>query len=969
MAALPENGVKIRSFEPFVLFDRITESDLDALGNALEFAIAPNAAAHDTHPFSGPPPAEARRRASEINAARRELKAFLTHPAVTDDRLKLEEAYRRASVRDFGAALELLDGVRNHPDLPDITVSIVETAYSEPVSFPWTIAGDEVDGEGEPIPVSVTRTILRGYAGLRIPAGDLVALRSCVKAGADRKRLLESECRHGLGGSANLVRAIQGYATLLPPAVVDQQVNILDVRVDLFRRFVQRYKGPQQAVALPGIFVTWAGPPSPEITPTQQFVALRSALAHLALADHLYRRHRVFGADRGLLSGVYATAVRLVVESGVSPRNALRGQIEAHAARQRGKIAAGLNGLGFWDAFVPPLRYSALKNEVEDAITEAEHSATDAQTFLSAAEDRLGGVLELEGEKAIEDAATKIYRRKVEVGWLEEDKAREQVDLIRDQREALKRQTLAGFFSNAVSLAKGDPLGIPGVIETLVNHDARDTELRHQLTMANIDVDIADVQRQIASAEFTMSERRKEYLQQKLEFAENRRINADMLLLLADMYEKRAARLLDAAILRAYLAERALAFAMGEEIPPVIRLDYWDNPDPETFPHPEKLDPVVRLTAAISALRKDVRLLTDPVLREQESPRVLVEKLSLRELYPLEFARLLQDGEMYFEYSMYMLSKSFPPAYKCRLYDQAVDVHAIGPPGGARGVLEHMGAFLVRQKESTLSEATSLVPTDAELAAALRRQREEGRGVASVGGVLYYVLPPEAMLTSLKSDLIAEQAPADLDPNFLRESLEGYGPTGLWRLKLFNLAELRITDIDVYFGMVASTDAGVTPDHLETRIEELVREYETQLAPDGEPLDKITAFSLRQQFPDAFADLRTGTAVVPLDRSVFPDGLTNFRFKALMAQVLDQADRGVEGVRLRYGKPDAAFQRERLTGRGGFSEDLDVGPEILLPPDARFPVEGTWQIELLEPQPLPQLGDLRLFVMYSYQYQ
>jgi hypothetical protein len=957
MANLPENDVTV--FEFFEFFELTKRSSLGDVRAALDNALV----AIDSHPGSPTPiPPDVRRRALDVTAARQQLKAFLSHRAVTVELPMLENAYRSMNARRFDVALESLAGVNSHAELPDISAATAEAAYSGPISFHAFIPGPP-DSEGEPTTIGVTRTILRGYEGPPIPAADLVALNSFMRAGADRKRLLESECLHGLGGAANLVRAIDGYATLLPAAITDQ-VDVLGVRVDLFRRYAKRYKGPQQAVALPGICATWARPQSHEITPAQQFVALRSALAHLALGDHLWRLNRVYGADRDLLGSVYVAATALVAESGISPRNALRGQIQAHAARQRAKLAAGLNALGLWDAFVPPVRYSTLKSVVTEAIEMALAYAGRAREFMDSAQERLGQILDLEGELELERESAEIYKDKVEIAWLEDKKADEQVELIKDQQKALKAQTAGGLFSLVASNAEiviggpPDPRTVAGITETLVNHYARDTELGHQLELAKRDADIAGVQRQIAAAEFTLSERRQEHLRQKLEFERNRRINADMLLYLAEVYEKPAARLLDAAILRAYLAERALAFAKGEEIAPVIRLDYWDNPDPD-LPEPAELDPIVRLTAAVEALKRDFELLKDPVLRAEEGPDLFQEHISLREHYPLEFARLLQDGEMYFEYSMYMLSKRFPPVYKCRLYDQAVEVHSLGPEG-ARGVLEHAGAFLVRQKD--VREATRLVPRDDELAAALARQRQEGRGVASVGGVLYYVLPPERRLSTLKSALIRAEAPADLAPPELREGLEGYAPTGLWRLELFNLPELRISDITVHLGLLA----GVGDRDFESRIKQLIREYEAELALDGEQLDKITEFSLRQQFPDALADLRTGSAAVALDRDQFPDLLANLRFKALVAQALDDNDRGVEGVRLRYAKPDAGFQRERVTQRGGFSENLDADVEILAPAD-RFPVEGSWRVELIDPRQFARLADVRLFVMYSYE--
>ena len=77
-----------------------------------------------------------------------------------------------------------------------------------------------------------------------------------------------------------------------------------------------------------------------------------------------------------------------------------------------------------------------------------------------------------------------------------------------------------------------------------------------------------------------LAQRRKELLAQRLESLVNRRVDADLYLILADLHEKRAAALLDAAIMLAYLAECVLAFARGKELYRPIRFDYWDDPDP-----------------------------------------------------------------------------------------------------------------------------------------------------------------------------------------------------------------------------------------------------------------------------------------------------------------------------------------------------------------------------------------------------
>jgi hypothetical protein len=127
MADLPENGVKI--FEFFEFFELIKRFALGDVRVALDDAMVPI----DTHPGSPTQtPADVLRRANDVKAARRELKAFFNHAAVTADLPRLGTAYRKMYVRDFRAALGSLALVRSHADLPDITSATIEAAYSGP---------------------------------------------------------------------------------------------------------------------------------------------------------------------------------------------------------------------------------------------------------------------------------------------------------------------------------------------------------------------------------------------------------------------------------------------------------------------------------------------------------------------------------------------------------------------------------------------------------------------------------------------------------------------------------------------------------------------------------------------------------------------------------------------------------------------------------------------------------------------
>ena len=151
------------------------------------------------------------------------------------------------------------------------------------------------------------------------------------------------------------------------------------------------------------------------------------------------------------------------------------------------------------------------------------------------------------------------------------------------------------------------------------------------------------------------------------------------------------------------------------------------------------------------------------------------------------------------------------------------------------------------------------------------------------------------------------------------------------------------------------------------KVEALIRSYEAELA-DGDRLDRTALVSLREDFLDTFLALETGPADLRLRAEDFPRGLTNLQCKMVIAQALDEDGKGVPGVTLEIRQPEAGFHQRRVTRADGFSEDLDAAPPML-PPDQRFPMVGTWQINLPDRAQFAQLsdGDLYLFFMYTYE--
>jgi hypothetical protein len=266
----------------------------------------------------------------------------------------------------------------------------------------------------------------------------------------------------------------------------------------------------------------------------------------------------------------------------------------------------------------------------------------------------------------------------------------------------------------------------------------------------------------------------------------------------------------------------------------------------------------------------------------------------------------------------------------------------------------------VRDKTATLldPEATRLVPTDEQLAQALEEQRRFGLPVAAVGGVLYYDLQPDPHELSVHTQFVSLVPP----DKFTLDLFEGYGPTGLWTLEIREHGQLAISDILLHFAIVSRKS---DPFVLEPKIKTLIRSYEAELA-QGDQLDRFSAFSLRQQFPDTFFALQTGRAELSLVKENFPSGLTHLQFKMVLGQALDPQGKGVSGVALEIARQDVGFNRARVTRSDGFSEDLDVPPQTL-PRDQRFPVIGSWQLRLSNPAQLAQLGDLLVFFMYAFE--
>jgi hypothetical protein len=496
---------------------------------------------------------------------------------------------------------------------------------------------------------------------------------------------------------------------------------------------------------------------------------------------------------------------------------------------------------------------------------------------------------------------------------------------------------------------------LAGAAGVTVNYFAQSNEVSHQQRIANTEQAIALNEVEIARLEREASGHRLDIFRQKLASLTGATINAEVVAVLAKLNEQRALRQLESAIFLSYLYERAVAFFLGEPGIRHIRFDYLDQVDPVLAATDN------RILEAAKCLQEHFRLVQGEFNKVNlEKIDNFTESISLRASYPLEFSRFLQTGEMEFVYSLYQLSKRFPFSHQCRLREVGVQLDALVPPTGFSGTLTHTGRYVVRDKKATLDPAvTRLVPTDQQLAEALEAQRRDGLPVTAVGGLLYYDLDSDTKILSQKTQFVSEFQPRE---DFTLSIFEQRGPTGLWKLKIFDQGQLGITDILIHFAIVTRE---ADPDELGPKVEELVRAYETELA-EGDSLDQVAPFSLRQNFPDTFFNLQNGVASLTFTEDDFPEGQINLKFKQVIAQALDKNNKALPGVELEISKPEAGFLHAGVTRADGFSEDLDAPPPAL-DKDQRFPITGAWQVRLADPSQFANLGDLRVFFIYAFE--
>ena len=373
-----------------------------------------------------------------ISLARKRLVSFFDDPRVKERHDRLRQIVDEMSKGNFPSALTKLNELEKFAGVT-FFFDLVNPFNSLPVDF-FTIRLVKNPVPGKP-PIEQTKPgTIPAYVGPKpsdIAGQRLVALNDFLFKGPEhrfRMDLLQAEINAGL---RNFGEAISVYDKLLAA--------------------------------------------TPFGSPRHKFIAIRSAYAHLALGDQLFRKHRVLSdQDRQTITDSYDDAVRLVQEKSVSPDNPLRQEVEAHASLQKAKLQSNLNFLGLWDAFVPVQTLATLQQAALTQIQAAKASVAAFKEFLEKAEQDKEKQMDLQSQIAEETFSLDIIERKRAIATLGIDKIDEQLADFDRQQNVLVRETVLGGFRAVLGAGESGPKAAFGLVTNMLSFDDQSEQLAHQ---------------------------------------------------------------------------------------------------------------------------------------------------------------------------------------------------------------------------------------------------------------------------------------------------------------------------------------------------------------------------------------------------------------------------------------------------------------------------------------------------------
>jgi hypothetical protein len=902
MTAFPENDIAvIRTYLPDGLPDRL---------RAVAVALA--AGIHDG------PIEQSPRNASAIivNDARRILRRFiLALLAPFDDHHDkvLTSVYDGLVNAKFEAALsDYKEKIKPAP--APITPPAAATRDLALTARPRTFTVEEVlVGPGDPaFPPPVFGEIevtLDGYQGPRLTRAHLREISDYADFASDgvefafRRNVINAACHRGLG---QLDRAITLHANLL--------------------QFFPRKLGDVR----------------------RRFVALRLGALHVEQGDDRFRRAGSAGEPELLRDAMSSyRSARRATESvfGAGPHdNPLVSRTLQRAEQQLTKIERGTNYLGFAGADIPPQRYTTLFAKAKGDAQAAVGAEDRFLAYLRAAEDMQEAKRQLLDNATDAEIRVEIARRRKENAGIRIQDIDDELDAIEDKIALDVIRPGLTAIAQSADIVTGRPPTFTGLTSLVLDSLGRRADLRRSQRGLEFDRRLALGEDEIARLEVLLAENQVAFVQDAIRAFGNRRLDEDAYHQFAATLDGVRQEYVDDAVRFAYLAERALAFELLEpSMPSFIRFDY------------------ARTDGELSGtvLDRDLDRLEAHRVESLEQVQTVRERYFLRRRFPAEFARFQQTGVLDFQLSLLDFEREHPGTAGVTIADVSrVKVIGLTPAEGVSGQLIHFGSFLVRDRDATLRpEVDRLVPTDAQLDAAFERLEKGDASAVEVGGVLQYDLDPAVLV--LPPDGEVDQG-ADSE---VRKTFEGYAPNGLWRLVLpeesNDLDLTTIADIELAFTFHTFTPTSA----ITAKVRRLVADLEAELR-DGDRADSIVVLSVREHLPDAADALGGGTAQLPIDAALLPDGHTAPVTTSVVVRAMGADRQGVAGVRLALSAPDGAPLLDEVTRDDGFTADIVGDPFPQLEPDRRTPLLGGWTLTV--GGPAGDVDDLLVLLMYEF---
>ncbi len=631
-------------------------------------------------------------------------------------------------------------------------------------------------------------------------------------------------------------------------------------------------------------------------------------------------------------------------ESARYPANPVWQAMALRAGTSLGRIHAGLNLAGLpvaptlpdegadAVALPSPYRYAVLVERAKSfASTAAQIEAAYLQALQAADAENLSALQAGQGLELAHSSVSLLDLRVadakagVDEARLRANRARLQTRQLGDQvRSGLSMGDIASIYGGMIGgAASGGPAagftGMFGLLGAVGGIEDRKEELRRQAALARADEAVAraqwsraDGQRRIAQAEREQSMLQLAHAQAVFDFLSTKFTNAELFEWMASVLGGVYAYFLNQATALAQQAQAQLAFERQEASLAFVASDYWSDGGSNGDGQGEDR----RGLTGSARLQQDIARLDQFAFETDRRKLQVSQTIAVSQLAPAELQHLRRTGVLEFATPMALFDHEFPGHYLRLIQRVRVSLQAVVPPvRGVRATLSSAGLSRV-----VVARDGAFVPVT------LTRPPEEISFTAASQATGVFELEPD---------------------NGLLRPFEGMGVDTRWRLELPKAANP--------FDFTQITDVLLTLEY--TALSS--RDYRERIAAGlGRTLEGDRAFSVRQQFPDAWFDLHNPDTVddparrmridLPLEHGDFAPHLDGVRLRHLTLVALRRdgftselpvASVSLEGA---AGRVDSTAEVRTTQGVAGTRRPAGTG---WLPFVGRDPA-GQWSIRL-----------------------